>query len=85
MDQSSGPTPSKPHAPPPELKPSPGLQDPRTIHPSPEGVFPDPTDSPRNPSPSETDPQPSEESRHEEKNGGRGMIDPRHHTTDPDL
>ena len=76
----------------PELDPIPlddpddagALQDPRTVHPSPEGLFPDPTGPAATlpaPDPFPADPvadRPPDE-------GAGGMVDPRHDPFGPDL
>jgi len=83
MSRSPGPNASN-EPPPSEPEPSRGLEDPRIIHPSPEGIFPDPAESPGNVPPSEPDPLPSPEDLAPEHEG-RGMVDPRNDTTGPDI
>jgi len=61
-----------------------GLEDPRTIHPSPEGVFPKPGEMPAAEIASEADtPDQNEEGAPDE--GDRGIVDPRNETIGPDI
>jgi hypothetical protein len=61
-----------------------GLADPRTVHPSPEGVFPDAKESTETDQPADPDPQPAP-ARNGVEDEGRGMVDPRHDVLGPDL
>jgi hypothetical protein len=58
-----------------------GLIDPRTIHPSPEGIFPDPIESPESVTSSEEEPPPPDEDLASEQ--GIGIVDPRDQSTGP--
>jgi hypothetical protein len=66
----------------PEAEPGRGLADPRTIHPSPEGLFPDSVESLKSVTPSEPDPQPPGEDLAPEE-GVRGMVDPKNKPAGP--
>src|SRR5262249_17914297 len=66
-----------------EPDPSPGLEDPRTIHPSPERIFRE-----RGKLPSAESPEPGPSDRGEDTESGdadRGIIDPRNETIGPDI
>jgi len=66
-----------------EPDPSPGLEDPRTIHPSPEGIFPEPGEMP-----SAQSPEADSTGRGEGTGSGdvdRGIVDPRNETIGPDI
>jgi hypothetical protein len=63
--------------------PSPGLEDPRTIHPSPEEVFPEPGEMPSAEAP-ESDPTGRDEGT-DPGAGDRGIVDPRNETIGPDI
>jgi len=68
----------------PEPDPGPGLEDPRTIHPSPEGVFPEPGETPLREDSSEFDSTSQEDDR-ESGDVDRGILDPRNETIGPDI
>jgi len=67
-----------------EPDPGPGLEDPRTIHPSPEGTFPEPGDMPLPESSSESD-STSQDEDGESDDLDRGIVDPRNDTIGPDI
>ena len=69
--------------PPSEPEPNRGLEDPRIIHPSPEGLFPEPTEASDAVPPSEPDPPPREDLRPEDQS--RGIVDPRSERIGPDI
>ena len=61
-----------------------GLEDPRTIHPSPEGTFPEPGEMPLPESSSESD-STSQGKGNESSDVNRGIVDPRIDTIGPDI
>jgi hypothetical protein len=78
MSQDHGPPdePSEPDA-------NRGLEDPRTIHPAPEGLFPEPGEAPAIESPA-SDPT-SEDEGGTSDDSARGIVDPRNETIGPDI
>jgi len=60
------------------------MEDPRTIHPSPEGIFPEPGDMPLPESSSESD-STSQDEVGESGDVDRGIVDPRNDTIGPDI
>jgi hypothetical protein len=68
----------------PEPETNRGLEDPRTIHPSPENVFPEAGEMPPAESSAEAD-TPDQEEDSEPDEGDRGIVDPRNEPIGPDI
>ena len=68
----------------PEPETNRGLEDPRTIHPSPEDVFPEPNEMPVAELPPEAD-LPDQDEDGESDDVNRGIMDPRNETIGPDI
>jgi len=86
MSQPSGQSAPADEAPPSPRKPDPGgcLEDPRIIHPSPEGVFDDPVETVREEPQQQCCPEePTGESVTEA--GGQSIIDPRNYQIGPEI